>query len=122
MNIIYAYHMNLYISETDMEPVLEFLRAKAMRQLYEYAGLGKPESLGCMPLPVTTFFLIMLLGVRGAPERWWAPPLGLGTCCMGELTGGRIFNVFCWWLGWVVNWYSWWCCCCCCCCWATTPA
>ena len=70
IKIIYAYHMNLYISETDMEPVLEFLRAKAMRQLYEYAGLGKPESLGCMPLPVTTFFLIMLLGVRGAPERW----------------------------------------------------
>ena len=51
-----------------MEPVREFFNAKAIRQLYEYAGFGKPESLaGCIPPTVTTFFLIILLGVRGPP-------------------------------------------------------
>jgi len=65
-----------------MLPLGLFFRAKAIRQLYEYAGFGSPLSLWAPE----GFFLWALreFGVRGP---------GLGTCCMGLLTGGNTFKV-----------------------------
>lgn len=70
-------HIKLYISDTGREPLREFFNAIAMRQEYEYAGLGKSDSTGATLIRCCNGFtdIVVIVVVLAEDDDVLADPL-----------------------------------------------